>query len=133
MFAEDDDAVAEETETETASAEEAQPETPAVKKAATKKSNKKEGKEVKNAKKAPAKKAAAKKAKGNGSARLNGESKITVIGKDHEFRGKRAKKFALLKTGMTVESAVEAMKKAKLPSPSGFLRVCEEMKLIKIA
>lgn len=85
----------------------------------------------KKAAKAPAKKKAAAKGSGN---RLSGEEKITVIKKENDFRGKRVKMFALIKTGMTTKQASDAIQKFLGGARySGFLHICKDAGLIKWA
>lgn len=93
----------------------------------------KAAKKGKPAKKVAAKKAVAKKAKGT-STRIDPEARITVLKKDHEFRGKRVKMFSLIKTGMTTKQASDAIQKFLGGARySGFLHICKDAGLIKWA
>lgn len=65
--------------------------------------------------------------------RTASEATITVLSKNHTFRGKRAKMFGKLKSGMTVNEAGDISEKIWNGSRyTGFLHVAESAKLIRI-
>ena len=99
---------------------------PAAKKATTKPT--KTEKEAK-----AARKPLVKKGKGVVRDRVDNEAKITIVAADVEMRGARADKWKCLKNGQTVGAAKEAMTKKGLTSVSGFINVCVEKGLIKLA
>ncbi len=86
------------------------------------------------ARKAPAKKTTARKAASTRAAKVDGGKKIRKLVKEcpHNAGSKRAKKWALLRNGMTYQQAVDAMRAKGLPTPTGYLRHVEESGWISI-